>query len=224
MTLRPQLSLSVTGGDDAFSPSHAAQGGGGFKAQFPGFGYNQVGDLVGFKVAPHIFHRIEFGRIGGKPLDLDSAMGGKDVVPDQPTAVNGSAIPEYQYFPRNVLLQMPQKLDDLVAFNAAGVDLEIEPPEGQTANDREAFPIEGLLEDGGLSTWRPGAHPRRPGTQAAFVNKDDGAALLLCFFFKAGHSTRCHFRMALSSRSTARRSGRWQLNPLAPSNRQTCPG
>jgi hypothetical protein len=27
--------------------------------------------------------------------------------------------------------------------------------------------------------------------------------------------------MAFSSRSTARRSGRWQLKPLAPSKRQT---
>jgi hypothetical protein len=30
--------------------------------------------------------------------------------------------------------------------------------------------------------------------------------------------------MAFSSRSTARRSGLWQLKPLAPINRHTCPG
>jgi len=81
-------------------------------------------------------------------------------------------------------LKMLQKLDDLEAFDAAGVDLKIEPPEGQAADDRKTFPIEGLLEDGGLSAWRPSACPRRPGTQAAFVNKDDGAALLPRFFLK----------------------------------------
>jgi uncharacterized protein YcfJ len=60
MTLGPQLSLGVTGGHDALAAAHAPQGGRGFKAQSPGFGYNQVGNLVGFEVAPHIFHRIEF--------------------------------------------------------------------------------------------------------------------------------------------------------------------
>jgi len=178
------LSLGVASGDDAFSAAHAAQGGGGFKAQFPRFGYNQVGNLVGFKVAPHVFHRIEFRRVGGKPLDLDSAAGGEDIVTNQHTAMNGSPIPDHQYFSGNVPLKMLQKLDDLEAFDAAGVDLKIEPPEGQAADDRKTFPIEGLLEDGGLSAWRPSACPRRPGTQAAFVNKDDGAALLPRFFLK----------------------------------------
>lgn len=218
------MSLGVTGGDDAFSPTHTAQGGGGFKAQFPGFGCNQVGNLMRFEVAPHIFHRIEFGRIGWKPLDLYAAAGRENIVTHQHTAVDGCPVPDHQYFSWNVPLQMPQKLDDLEAFDAAGVNLEIKLPEGQTADDREAFPIESLLEDGGLSPQRPRARPCRTGTQATFVNKDDGTALLPRLFFKAGHSTRCHFRMARSSRSTARRSGRWQLKPLAPSKRQTCPG
>jgi len=216
--------LGVTGGDDAFSPPHAAQGGGGFKTQFPGFGCNQVGNLMSFEVAPHIFHRIKFWGVGGKPLDLNTAAGRENIVTHQYAAVDGRSVPDHQYFPANVPLQMAQKLDDLEAFDAAGVNLEIELPQGQTTDDREAFPIEGLLEDGGLPPQRPGARPRRTGTQAAFVNKDDGTALLPRFFFKAGHSTRCHFRMACSSRSTARRSGRWQLKPLAPSKRQTCPG
>ena len=184
MTLRPQLSLGVAGSDDAFSPAHAAQAGSGFKAQFPGFGDNQIGNLVGFQVAPHIFHRIEFRCIGGKPLDLDTAAGGEDIVTDQHIAVNGSPIPEHQHFPGNVPLQMPQKFDDLEAVNAAGVNLEIEPPEGQTADDRKTFPIEGLLKDGGLSAGCPGARPRRTGAQAAFVNKDDSAALLPRLYLK----------------------------------------
>jgi len=218
------LSLGVTGGDDGSAPAHAPQGGRGFEAQFPGLGYNEVGNLVGFEVAPHIFHRIEFRRIGGKPFDLNSATGGKNVVTDQHAPVDGSPIPNQQHFPRNMPLQMSQKFNDLEAFDTARVNLEIELPESQTTDDRKTLPIEGLLEDGGLSARGPGARPCRAGTQAAFVNKDDGTALLPGFFFMAGHSTRCHFRMAFSSRSTARRSGRWQLKPLAPSKRQTCPG
>jgi len=139
---------------------------------------------MGFEVAPHVFHRIEFRRIGGQPLHLDSAFCGKDVITDQRTAVNGRPIPDHQYSPRQVPLEMPQKLDDLKAFNAAGVNLEVEPPQGQAPDDREAFPIEGLLEDGRLSAWRPSARPRRTSTQSAFVNKNDGAALAPGFFLK----------------------------------------
>jgi len=182
MTLRPQICLGVTGGDDGSAPAHAPQGGSGFETQFPSFGYNQVGNLAGFEVAPHIFHRIEFLRIGGKPFDLNSATGGKNVVTDQRTPVNGSPIPNQQHFPWNMPLQMPQKFDDLEAFDAPRVNLEIELPERQTADNRKTLPIESLLEDGGLSARGPGARPCRAGTQAAFVNKDNGAALLPGFF------------------------------------------
>ena len=54
-----------------------------------------------------------------------------------------------------------------------------------------------------------------------FVDEDDGSALFAGFFFIAGHSTRFQRRILGSSRSIARRSGRWQLNPLSPNKRQT---
>lgn len=122
---------------------------------------------------------------------------------------------------RDMPLEVPEKLDHLGAFDAAGVDLEIEPPERQSADDRKAFPVEGLVQHRGLTARRPSANPGRAGAQSTFVDEDDGAMLLAGLFFKAGQSTRFHRRMAFSSRSMARRSGRWQLKPLAPSKRQT---
>ena len=114
-------------------------------------------------------------------------------------------------------LEVSEEFDHLRALDAAGMDLEIEAPEGQAPDDRETFPVEGFVQKRSLSARRPGA----AGAQAAFVEEDDGAPLLAGLFFKAGQSTRCQRRMAFSSRSTARRSGRWQLKPLAPSKRQT---
>lgn len=55
------------------------------------------------------------------------------------------AIPEDQDFTWQMPLEMAQKFDDLEAFDTAGMDLEIEPPEGQSAYDRETFPIESLV-------------------------------------------------------------------------------
>lgn len=179
---------------------------------------------MGLEVSPDIFDWIEFGRIGRQPLHDDAPPGGDDIIFDQAAAMNRRTIPDDHQFPRQVPLEVSQKLDHLKTLDAAGVDLEVKSPEGQATDDRQAFPVERLLEHRGLPTRSPGARPRRTGAQAAFVNKDDGSSLLPGLFFKAGKSTRFQRRIAFSLRSTARRSGRWQLKPLAPSNRQTCPG
>ena len=112
------MSLGIAGVDDGLSAANATQGGGGFKAQLPRAGYNQIGNLVGFKVAPHIFYRVEFRRIGGKTFDLDSATGRKNKLTNQHAAVNGRPIPHHQYFAGNVPLQVPQKFYDLQALDA----------------------------------------------------------------------------------------------------------
>ena len=221
MTSRPQFSLSIARGNDAPSAAHPAKGCGGFQAQFPSLGRDQVGYLMGFEMAPHVFGGIEFRRVGWQPLDLDTTPGGGDIIPDQDAAVNRGAVPENEYLAADMPLEVSQKPDDLGAFNAARMNLEVKAPERQAANDREAFPIEGLLKDGRLPARSPSANPRGTGAQSAFIYKDNGSPLLARFFLMAGHATRCHFRIACSSRSTARRSGRWQLKPLAPSSRHT---
>ena len=224
MTLRPQFSLRIAGGDNGPAAAHPAQRGRGFKTELPSFRRDQVGNLMGFEMPPHILDRIEFGRVSRQPFGHEATFGGRHVVFDQHAPVDWCAIPDDQYFPGKVTLEMTQKFDDLETFDAASVDLEIKPPQRQAANDRKAFPVEGLVQHRGLPARSPSACPRGPGAQPAFVNKDDGSPLLPRLFFKAGHSVRDQRRIALSLRSTARRSGRWQLKPLAPSKRQTCPG
>ena len=221
MTLRPQFGLSKAGGDDGAAAAHPAQGGGGRQTEFPSLRGNQIGNFMRLEMPPHILDGIQFGRIRWQPLDLNPSTGGGDVVLDQETAMNGRTIPEDQQFPGNMALKMFQEFNHLKAFDAAGVDLKIKPPQGQTTDQRKTFPIEGFVEHRGLPARSPGAGARGASAQAAFVDEDDGPPLLPGLFFKAGHVTRCQRRMAFSSRSTARRSGRWQLKPLAPSKRQT---
>jgi len=174
-----------------------------------------------FEMPPHILDRIEFGRVSRQAFDHKAALGQGHIVFDQQAPVDRCAIPDDQYFPGNMSLEMAQKLDDLETFDAAGMNLEIEPPESQAPDDRKALPVEGLVQHRGLPAGRPSACPRGAGAQPAFVNKDDGSPLLPGLFFNAGQSVRCQRRIAFSSRSTARRSGRWQLKPLAPNKRQT---
>ena len=221
MTLRPQFSLGIASGDDGPAAANATECSRGFKTEFPSLSRDQVGNLMGFEMPPHILDRIEFGRISRQPFDDEATFGGGHIVFDQQAPVDRCAIPDDQYFPGKLALEMAQKLDDLETFDAAGMNLEIEPPESQAPDDRKAFPVEGLVQHRGLPTRSPSARPSGPGAQAAFVDKDDGSPLLPGLFFKAGNSVRDQRRIAFSSRSTARRSGRWQLKPLAPSKRQT---
>jgi hypothetical protein len=146
VTLRPKFSLCIVGCDNRSSTAHSAQGSGSFQAELPGLSYHQVGDLVGLEVTPHILDRVEFGRIGRKALSDDAPARGRDVILDQGTAMNGRTIPEDQQFSGKVPLEMAQIFDHVEAFDATGVDLEIEPPQRQAPNDRETFPVERLLE------------------------------------------------------------------------------
>ena len=221
MTSRPKFRLIIAGRDNGRAAAHAAQGGGGFKAEFPSFGCQQVGNFMSFELAPHIFDRIEFRRVSGQAFQDQAPAGGGDVILDEQTAMDRRAIPKNHDFAGDVPSQVPEKLDDLGAFDAALMDLKVKPPQRQPANNRKAFPVEGFVQHWSLPARSPGANPRRTGAQPAFIDKYDGSSLPAGLFFKAGHSTRCQRRMAFSSRSTARRSGRWQLKPLAPINRQT---
>lgn len=213
--------MVVGGGDDTGAAPHPAQRGGGFKTQFPSLGHQQIGNFMAFEVAPHVFHRIEFGSIGRQAFQGDPALGGSDKILHQPTAMDGSPIPQNQYLARNMPQQVLQKKNHLRAFDAAGVDLKVKTPQSQPADDGKALPVEGFLQKRSLPARSPGASPAGARAQTTFVDEDDGLFPLAGFFFRAGHSTCFQWPMAFSSRSMARRSGRWQLKPLAPSNRQT---
>jgi len=221
MTLWPKFRLGITGGQDGGAATHFAEGGGGLETQLPSRGDNQVGNLVALEMRPHVFHRIEFRGIRWQCFEEDPSSGRSHIVPHQGTAMNGRSIPEDEQSSRDVPLEVPQEFDDLRAFDAALVNLEVESPQGQPADDRETLPIEALLQIGRLPSGRPSPRARRLGAQPTLVDEDDGASLPVGFFLISGHRDRFQRPMAFGSRSMARRSGRWQLNPSAPSTRQT---
>lgn len=215
MSFRPLGGWFVAGGDDGAAATHAAKDGGGLHAEVPGLG--------GDEVAPHVLGGIELGSVGRQPFDDDAPAGAGNEVLNQADAVDRSTVPDDGPFPRNMPLEVAEELDDLGALAAAGVDLEVEPVQGQTADHGKAFPAEGFLDHRRLATGRTGAYPGGTGAQSAFVDEDEGSVLFAGSFFIAGHSTRFQWRILAWSRSTTRRSGRWQLKPLSHSRRQTWP-
>src|ERR1700693_845169 len=97
--------------------------------------------------------------------------------------------------------------------NRAGIDLKVEIPERNSSDDRECLPIEVILQHRRLPAPRPGTAAMRPLAQSALVEEDDRAPLFLGFFLMSGQVVFFHTRSASSSRSSARPTGRWQLQP-----------
>ena len=160
------------------------------------------------EMRPHILHRIEIWRIRRQALCPHFALGRCKIVGHQPAAVNGRTIPDDQDALFDMTLQMPDKRHHLRPFDAAFMDLEVEAPQAQATDDREAFPTEALQQQGRLPAQCPSPCARRFGAQSAFVDEDDDALLTPRVFFSAGQVLRCQTRTAFSSRSMARLSGR----------------
>ena len=163
-------------------------------------------------------YRLSHGAVLGVCLVLG------DEGPDQTTAMGGQTVPNDRQPSAEVAVEVLQELDDLWRLDTAGKESEIEVPDRDAGNGREALPVERILQDRSLPARRPSPNPMRSFAQAALVHKDYGSALCERFSFISGQRTRFHRRMAPSSRCVARPTGRWQLQPRDRRILQTCPG
>lgn len=184
----------------------------------------EVRDLVLFEMSPDVFGWIEFWGIGRKEMKLESAVLFVDEIANRVAAVNAQAVPNNQQIAGDVAQQVPQKLNRLGGADGAGEKLEIEPEQGDAGYRRQGLPSKVILQDWRLATRSPGPGAVRPLAQTAFVDKDEGFALLLGFFFSPGQVTRFQYWIAASSRSSARPVGRWQLQPNSRRIFHTWPG
>src|SRR5579863_7145075 len=166
-------------------------------------------------------NRIEFRGIDRQIVQRQAASLAGDKFSDQVAAMNLGTIPDYQQSARQMTQQMGKELHHLRGADGALVKPEMEVPPRDAGDGREHLPVEMILQHRGLSARRPGAHPMGPLAQPALVDEDDGAPLAACFFLSCGQRTRCQYRMASSSRSSARPVGRWQLQPSWRRMRQT---
>ncbi len=174
-----------------------------------------------FPIAPDVLDRIEFRRIGRQVIERQATLLARDEFPDQPTAMNLGAISDHQQLARQVAQQSTEKVHRLGGADGVRVEPEIESPPSDAGGSREHLPVEMILQHRSLSARRPSPHPMGPFAQPAFVDKDDGAPLAERFFLSCGQRYRFQYRIASSSRSTARPLGRWQLQPSWRRRRQT---
>src|SRR5579872_95648 len=222
--MSPQFGLFPEGGDELGSAAHVGQGFTSEGTQVDDVFGADVGQAVLFEVTPNVFDGIEFGRIGRKLGGVDASFEAVEVLADAAAAMDHSSIPDDQQFAGQLSLQVLKELDDLRTFDRAGMELEVEVPDRDAADDREFLPVEVKLQNRGLSARSPGAHPVGFLAEAAFVNEDNDSPFFQGFFLRFGQTERFQLAMAFSSRWMARVVGRWQLQPICPRSRQTWSG
>ena len=142
-------------------------------------------------------------------------------------AVRPQAIPKDE---QGLLKMSRQKLEEARDLRAGDVGVGVEGKvksyacsdgsQGQSGDHRNFLIRAGLLiKDGGLPARGPGAPEQGSHQKAAFVNEDQVGVQLAGFFLRRGHSPLTHLWMARSSRSRARLSGLWGLQPMACNKR-----
>ncbi len=146
---------------------------------------------------------------------------------DRSAAVDGGVVPDDDDVATQVTEQVAQELAHAVAVDVAAMESVVEAhavPHGadrQAADDRDPVATVAVPHDRRLSFRRPGPHQRGDQLEAALVREDDVGTQPRGVFFTSGQVSRLHRSMASSSRSSARRSGFWQLQPNARIRRPT---
>ena len=191
-------------------------------------GCRQVGQVSTRHMRPEVFHRVEFRRIGRKVRDGQPTTFFVNVVLNLLAPVCRKAVPQQNNLPpSNMTLQLPQILTDALLVHGSRQQPQAQShvsgsgSSDQAGNGRQPFPVEWHDQDGRFPTRRPGSTDRRTFRKAAFIQENQPCFALPGRFFMRGQSCRSQRRTALSSRSRARRSGRWQLHFSSPRRRQT---
>lgn len=130
--------------------------------------------------------------------------------------------------PAEVTQQVAEGEDDVSGTEvlvelAAEVQPAVPPARAEREGGKDGDPVMTLpvAEYGGAASGRPGTPYQRRQLEAGFIQEDEVGAQPPGVFFTRGQTTRFHRSMAASSRSSARRSGFWGLQPIWCRSRPT---
>jgi len=175
---------------------------------------------------PDAFIGVELGGVGRKRDQVESSEAAAHLS-DRNATVDGGVVPDDDDVATQVTEQVAQELAHSLAVDVVAMEsvAEAHPvPHGadrQAADDRDPVATVAVPHDRRLSLRRPGPHQRGDQLEAALVRKDDVGTQPRGVSFTSGQVSRLHCSMASWSRSSARRSGFWQLQPNACIRRPT---
>lgn len=172
---------------------------------------------------------VEFRGVGGEAFDMEARMAGEHLLHVRP-AVDGAAIPEQDDGAAEMAQQQPQEHRDLDVGDVLQVQMAVEPEPSVRRADRhrrdgrDLVALVAMDQPRCLTTRRPGAADRGHQQKAALVQEGQVRPQAPGFFLSCTHVCRFQWAMAASSRSRARRSGFWYVQPRSAKRRLTCAG
>lgn len=178
---------------------------------------------------PHALVGIQLGRVRGEVLDVQAPMAAAERA-ERLAVVDGGVVEQDDHVPTQVAQQVAEEGADLPVPDVVEVEVEVkaEPlPDGahRDAGDRrDLVAAVAVAMDRGLAARSPRLQNVGDQEEARFVREDEVGAQPRGFFFTRGHRVRFQRSIAASSRSTARRSGFWWLQPSWRIKRPTWSG
>ena len=171
-------------------------------------------------LVPHAFIRVQFRGVGRQSLQPYSTIPAQKRTygfsPVMPTIV-----PDHNNETTQMLEQLTQEIGNCdVVKIGIGQAMEIKtdtPTPGadrKGRNDRHLIPFLMMLMNRCLPARSPGASNGGNQEQTAFVDEGDVGTQVFGVFFTFGQTSCFQCSIRSSSRSSALRSGFWQLNPM----------
>lgn len=188
---------------------------------------NQNGAVVGLAVgqlslgpAPHTLVRVQFGSVRGEVLQMQARHPLEERA-HEGAAVDVGAIKQHDHGAAKMTKQVAQERHDVGRVEVlVQLAAEVEPAptpvgaEREGGKDRDAVVLLPVAQQRGLAAWSPGAPHARRQLESRFVQEDEVGAQPRGVFFTRGQSRFFQRSIAASSRSSARRSGFWALQPI----------
>lgn len=176
--------------------------------------------------APHAFVGVELGCIG-RQRDQVQASEATAHGSNGLSAMDRGVVPDHDHVTPEVAQQVTEEVTHRETVDVRAVEAIVEAhavphrADRESRDDRDAVATIPVTQHRGATPRCPGLEQHGNQLEAALVGEDDVGPQFLGVFFTSGHTSRFHRPMASSSRSRARRSGFWQLQPSECRRRPT---
>lgn len=169
-------------------------------------------------MVPHAFVGVQFRGVRREGRQVQPGRAAKEFLHGV-AAVNPAIVQQHDEVPGDLVQQMAEERRDLFPPDIVFIQLAVQRAvaalraDGDARDGRDAVMTIPMTHDGRLTHRAPRLPDRRDQEEARFVDEDEMGRQPCGVFFTRGQTERFHSAMAASSRSTARRSGFWWLQP-----------
>ena len=170
-------------------------------------------------MVPHAFIRVQFRGVRRERLQVQTGGVGKKF-PHRITTMNLTVVKQNDEMAMDLMQQVAEEHRHFFALDIVLIQLAVQRTmealraDGDARDGRDAVVTVPMTHDRRLAHRAPCLTDRRDQEESRFVDEDEMGCQPCGVFFTRGQTDRFHAAITVSSRSTARRSGFWWLQPI----------